>query len=552
MPRTATGVDVGLRTAKLVRGYVKDNSFVVTGFALSSYAADAPTQGWSQLEPRFKPTRARVGVTGRDVNLRYTRVPRVPDWQLRKLMRFEVEEVGGQSGTEVASDFNVLPELPEIEGEDVVVLGMARESMLAEHLAGLAALGGSLDAFTPNAIALYNAWLHYGVVMEDTVMVANIGHDNIDVILARGTDLLFARNMTGGSRLFDEALAQRFNVSAAKGEQLKCELATLEPGASYTDSNQEKASRACLAPAGQLLSLLESTVLFCKSQMKLSGLKVDRVMLCGGGAALAGLDRYLAKGMGVPVELFDPWRVVDTSALDPDSADLLDEYKLESVVALGLATTASSPQAYSIEILPSAIRSRREFWGGKVFLIAAALLAVAFLVGYGVRQSSDLAALEQTVASLSREYNTKDRQHRRTEQLVRENERVAELTDEMFALKGSGEQVARVLREINTELPQELWLTRLVVAPGVDPELGVENSRPRPIVRLQGRARQGTQSVVQVFQALVEALRTGLPSELRMKERLSSNSSTFSIDLTYLAPPADGAGTGPQEQQPGG
>ena len=109
--------------------------------------ARAPSGGgvaeaWAKSELGFKPTDARIGLTGRDVNIRYTRVPRVPDWQLRKLMRFEVDEIGGQSGTEVASDFNVLPPLPEIEGEDVVLLAMARESLLEQHAEGLAGAGG--------------------------------------------------------------------------------------------------------------------------------------------------------------------------------------------------------------------------------------------------------------------------------------------------------------------------------------------------------------------------------------------------------------------------
>ena len=360
MARTATGVDIGLRTAKALRGQVKAGSFAVSGFAVASYRARGATDGWNELQLAFKPGATRVGLTGREVNIRYTRVPRVPDWQLRKLMRFEVEEIGGQSGAAVASDFNVLPELPEIEDEDVVLLGMAREELLEQHLQGLDAAGGKLDAFTPNAIGLYNAWLHYGVVMEDTVLVANVGHENLDVILVRGTDLLFARNMSGGSGLFDQALAERFGVGEAKAEEIKLKRVELRPGQSFSDPNAEKASRAALGPAGQLMQLLNSTVAFCKSQMKVSGLKVDRVMLCGGGAALSGLDAYLQSAMGVPVELFDPFRVVDTSGLDPAAADLLEEYKLESVVALGLATAASDPEAYSIEILPAAVRARRD------------------------------------------------------------------------------------------------------------------------------------------------------------------------------------------------
>src|SRR5260221_14400835 len=208
MARIVTGIDLGLRNAKLLRGHTKGNSFRVTGFAVLPLESKEIADGWAGLAPPFKPGSARIGLTGRDVNIRYTRVPRVPDWQLRNLMRFEVEEIGDQSGSGVASDFNLLPQLPEIEGEDVVLLAMARENLLDAHLAGLAKVGGVLDAFSPNAVALYNAWLRFGVVGDETVLLANIGHDNVDVAIVRGPDLLFARNLTGGSRLFEDALSQ--------------------------------------------------------------------------------------------------------------------------------------------------------------------------------------------------------------------------------------------------------------------------------------------------------------------------------------------------------
>ena len=220
MARTTTGIDVGLRSAVVIRGQYKGNTFHVSDFAVEPNEGSGTEDGWKSLEPGFKPTTARIGLTGRDVNLRYVRVPQVPDWQLRKLMRFEVEDIGGQSGEGVASDFNLLPEMPEIEGEDVVVLAMAKESLLADHLEGLVEIGGSLDSFAPNALGLYNAWLRYGVIEGDTVMIANIGHDNIDVVICRGPDLVFARNLSGGSRLFDQAVAQRFGVSEKKAEEV--------------------------------------------------------------------------------------------------------------------------------------------------------------------------------------------------------------------------------------------------------------------------------------------------------------------------------------------
>jgi Tfp pilus assembly PilM family ATPase len=536
MARSATGIDIGTSTVKLLRGEVKGNSFVVTDFAVAPNTGRTIASGWEALPVRKKPSTCRIGLTGREVNVRYSRVPRVADWQLRKLMRFEAEEIGGQSDAAVASDFNVLPEIPEIEGEDVVMLCMARESLLDEHGEGLSKIGGGLDAFTPNAVALYNAFLHFGVVMEDTVLVANIGHENIDVILVRGTDLLFARNLTGGSKLFDEAIAARFGIDVHRAERFKVEEGTIAPGASYQTANQEKAGRAMMAPAGQLLSLLQSAVLFSKSQVKLSTLKLDRVLLCGGGAGLEGLAPYLSAAMSVPVELFDPFVVVDTSKLDPESAEALEEHRLEAVLALALATSASDPDAYSIEILPAAVAKRREFLGGTAFLIALAVLALLFLGLYAGKMGDELGQLEGEAASLNSRYRRANRNDQSTRALLAENEALAARADELHQVAGHGEQLVRVLGAIEQRLPQDFWIETMVSDWTSSDDLGIDSPDERPILHLRGRTREGTDSPSLLFEEFVGALRTDLPEATRIVHRMADTATYFTLDLTMLAP----------------
>lgn len=536
MARTTTGIDVGLGTAVAIRGQFKGGTFHVSDFAAEPSEAADLAAAWGSLDLDFKPKDARIGLTGRELNLRYVRVPRVPDWQLRKLMRFEVEDVGGQTGEGVASDFNLLPPMPEIEGEDVVLLAMAKESLLETHLEGLADQGGALDAFSPSSLALYNAWLRFGVIEGDTVMVANIGRDNIDVVLTRGPDLLFARNLTGGSRLFDQAIAQRFDVSEAKGEELKQRFATLDPSARHENANQEKASRAITGAAGQLQSLLQSTVLFCKSQLKLSGLKVDRVVLCGGGAALEGLPTWLGQAMGVRVELFDAFRMVETSALAPEDADRLEEYKLEAVTALGLATMASDSEAFSVEVLPGALRRKREFWGGTAFLVAAGLLAVAYLGWDSYRKSDQLGAVETEVRKLSRDLKRAQSTHQETLSLMEQNGQLEEEALEYQALLGAGEQLVRTLEVLDARMPEEYWLSRLESRWTFDDELGVERALERPIVRLEGRARQGTSQMSVIHEGFLTSLRDELDG-VRLKSAPRYDGSSFELDLTLLAVP---------------
>ena len=551
MARTATGIDVGLTTTKVVHGTTKGNTFKLTGFAVSEHGAHDIAGGWSQLSLPFKPNAARVGLSGKDVNIRYVRVPRVPDWQLRNLMRFEVAEIGDQSGSAVASDFNLLPELPEIEGEDVVVLAMAREGMLETHTTGLAAVGGKLDAFTPSSIALYNAFIRYGVVEDETVLLADIGHDNVDVVLVRGPDLLFARNLSGGSRLFDEAIAQRFGVDAERAEKLKVEFASLRPSAAYPTPNHERASQSILGAAGQLLSLLSSTVPFAKSQVKVSGLKLDRVLLCGGGAALDGLPEYLSSGMSVPVELFDPFRVVDTSGLPPEQAEQLEDFQLEAAVALGLATMASDPEAYSIEVLPANVAKRREFFGGTLWLIAAAVLAVLHLGHFAWSESKRLGEVRSQSGAVAAKLRKAQTIHSRTDELVQENAAMGALANEMQALLGGGEQIARTLALLDQSLPGDFWIQRLIAEPGSESELGIDSSERRPILDLQGSSRPGTEAPAVLWQSFIAKLQEALPAA-RLLPKISATGDSFTLKMSLLAPPIPQAEETPEPDSGGG
>lgn len=536
MAKTTTGIDPGLRTTKVVRGQYKGNTFHMSGFAVDAHQAQNTADAWTGLSMNFKPGAATIGLTGRDVNIRYTRVPRVPDWQLRNLMRFEVAEIGDQSGSEVASDFNLLPELPEIEGEDVVLLAMAREELLADHVAGVGSVGGKAEGFMPNALGLYNAWVRYGVLQDETVLVANIGYDNLDVAIARGPDLVFARNLSGGSRLFDAAISQTFSVSEKKAEEVKIDMATLRPGASYKDANAERASRAILGAAGQLLSLLQSTLLFSKSQLKIPGLKLDRVMLCGGGAALDGICEYLSAGMNVPVELFDPFRVVDVSGLSPEEAEELEEYKLEAVVALGLATAASDPDGYSVEILPAAMRKRREFIGGTAWLIAAGLLAAGYLGFNAWHTSNELEVREKLATKLSREAKRKGATDKKAQELAGQNAELSELGLLLQGTAGSGEQLARLIHVMDEGMPNDFWVRKLEGSWSFDEGLRIDRAAPRPLIKISGSAKEGVIALPSLYESFLFSLRDDLPS-VELEDSKSSSGTKFEVRVSTLAPP---------------
>ncbi|MBL4770120.1 MAG: pilus assembly protein PilM [Planctomycetes bacterium] len=547
MARQATGIDIGRSTVKAIKGFLKGSTFHVTDFRLHEAGGQSIGDRWQELGEDLTLSHARVGLSGKDVNIRYTRVPRVPDWQLRKLMRFEVAEIGETSGEGVASDFNLLPDMPEAGGEDIVLLSMARESLLEEHLEGAAHLKGRVESFAPTAVAIYNSWLRYGVVQDDTVLIADIGSDNMDVAIVRGPDLLFARNLSGGGDLFDQAIAAQLGVSKAQAQKLKIEHANLMPGARAASPNAERVNRAIQGAAGQILSLLQSAILFCKTQIRIGGLKVDRIQLCGGAAGMEGLCEHLSRSMNVPVERFDPFGVVDLSALPEDQAQALDDYRLEAVAALGLATMGASEDSYSLEILPANLAAKRDFWGGKIFLIAAALMAVCYLAWFTMEAKKQGETAEAQVRLLKGRLRKARSANVRTRELLDENARLTETVHELYWSAGLGMQAEQGLGFFAKGLPDDFWLTQIDVSRGSDEELGIaRETGERPILVAKGRARDSAVSPAAQHREMIAALQSEFPSA---QVNHSVDRTSFGVDFTFFAdePEALDADTESQE-----
>lgn len=535
MARKATGIDIDTGRAVYLEGQVQGTGFQVTRYAHFA-TADGAGAGWELGDPEFAPKNAVVGVTGREVNLRFSRVPRLADWQLKKLMRFEVAGIGDASDTEVAADFNVLPELPELDGEDVVLLAMARESLLEQHSEGLSELRGQLRHFTPSSIALYNTWLRFGIVLDDTVLVAYLGAEHVETIVVRGADLVFARQLAGGANSFREAIAGRFNARLDQADQLLQRGVDLTPGATFADPDAERATRAVAGAAGAVQSLLQSSVMFARTQVKLSSLKLDRAFVCGELAEVRGLDRYLTAGLSIPVEVFDPFHVVDTSKLDEESAEELERTKSRAVLALGLATSGSDPDAYAIEVLPERVAKRRDFVGGTLLLILAGLLAMGYLVYDWRAKSSALEDLDSKVSRVQREVRLAEGTFADTLDLAERNAELDEAVTELAHVAAGGELLARVFESLDRHLPFGFWTTSFAIDRVADEEFGFKPGSPAPVLEVEGRAREGVEPSAIAFARVVGVLREEL-APMQLRESMNPDGSRFALRFTLSGTP---------------
>jgi type IV pilus assembly protein PilM len=521
MSERIVGLDIGGTITRLVEARMHKGAFEIrkTGVVRS---ASLPA---ALREAGLKGCRAVVGVTGRDMILRMTQVPPVPMWQLRDLMRFEIEDVAEQSGDELSADFNMLTGAAMHSDDEMVLLALVRDSLILERSAELGGAGVKVGAFTPNAIALHNA-----VVATDggdgTVMVASLAGRNTDIALIQDGELLYARNLGGGGDLFTDAIKDTFRIDTKKAELAKRKLATFAaPGETLT-GQKGAVARALVGPLRQVTGMLQSTVVLCRNQLKAADLQLDRVLLCGPGASIPGLDQALTRSLGVPVQEFDP-----TDGYLTGSADIDKGRGSHFAVAAGLALMALLKDAYKIEILTEAEKKKREFSTKTVWLVVAAALVVVHLALAGWATKTNHDAASDDVTTMRREVSRRKSALRNYERAVAEAHEAAAKLTRLEDLTALGSGTLTVMDLLDAYLPPELWVESVRTQRAIEEGFGHGGER-RPFVVVEGSGKEQSRSLTDAVTEVTLRLR-GDPAVAGVVQQFSTdNRGKFNFSLS--------------------
>lgn len=533
MANRATAVDLGSHSTKILVAQAGKHGVKLLRFAgmprgddeapVSLRRADVPLAG------------ALCGLAGRDMTLRYIQVPPTPDWQLRNLMDLEIEDLSKQMGGDLSADYNLLPSQAENAEGETVLLALAKDEALQRQQQELAGAGGSVGAFVPNCTALYNAYLKCGPVdAEAVVCLVNVGHTTMDLAIVKGTDLLFARNLGTGTKVLDDAIAAAFNVSARKAEALKKDLLDLDPQSRgrYASGQAEKVTMAAAGGAASVSAAIQSSLSFCKAQTKLPDLRLDQILLAGGGARLRGLRAFLREALRCPVELFDPFENLDLSALPQADAEQLQAMRLEAVVALGLAVGRLDASLYALEILPESVRKKQRFVQRTVWNLVAAVVVLVVLVLQFRHRSAEAERATRHGEQLKRTVSAANRVHKETEQLVEQNKRDRAEVAHLAAVGRPLHGLLRVHRAVVANLPPELWIVK-IDAPGGGAT--ANKKRPPMVVQIAGKPLNGVDisRVVTDFVARLKADPQLQGIEQRMEAQPAGKEREERFQLTF-------------------
>ena len=497
---TGSALDLGTHRVRFASAKAGKNEV-----ELLRYMSGAPERGESSAEAAQsmfgsevkRGSTLRVGLTGSDLMMRYLPVPRVEDWRLERLMEFEIREIEERSGSSLASSYNLLPVPQGLDDEETMLLGLVREDFLDDTMAQMPSM--SVQAFSPNAIALYNAYLSLGDHEPCTTLLASLGNGTLDLALVSGTELYFARSVSTVLAKRNQTLATALGINESQAETLihkHCDLGLALRTVQSTDV--DRVTRPLLPMYESLPTLLSGVVTLCKAQARLNELNLDRVLLTGGAADTKGLVDFLADRMRVDVSRWNPSEMIEIEALSDEEAMQLENDGCAATIAIGLALGAANSNLYALEILTSDAKKKRAFAERGIFHILMGVAAVVYIALSLIVMGGLADDAEAVSRSMRQTLQKNERNHQQALDLIEKIEERGVIFSDLRNRQAIGDSAYNFMNYLENNLPSSLWVESMSIQLDDGKDWGREGERI-PVLTVRGRAEEDVRGATADF-----------------------------------------------------
>jgi type IV pilus assembly protein PilM len=446
-------IDIGSNSVKFVK--MEGGRIVDYGLKEIGEAFDVPSI-LRELIKDYKPGEVFSFVSGPSVSLRQANFPKMNRRELKDAILLRLEKYSPFTLDEAILDFKTLGPVREAGAiKDNVMVVAARKDIISDHISTLRKAGLEPTAISVIPFALQATVRRFARVRADeTVCLLDIGAEFTDMVFLKGDRLDLARTITTAGNAITEAMTVAITteegqlaLDAYDAENLKRKYGI------PAEDDQDRLSSGIMVK--RLVTLqrpaLERFVAEINRSIdyyrrEFGETKIDRLLICGGTAAMKGLREYIQTNLGMPTELFDPFKAGELyrKGTAPE-----DEIGHRLVTALGLMYDHAS-----VDLLPGEMRTGKFVARDVRLAVAGGIVWVGFLIVVYVL----LAGWSQTYIGRA---NRLKRDLKATEESNKEYFALEQQVNELSAKQKS---LNDVVGEVQVSVPIMAALTRTVPA----------------------------------------------------------------------------------------
>ena len=367
-------IDIGSSSIKLVQlSELKGGEFELTHFGMMPLAEECIIEGAIKKPDLVAEALAKLikaekiqsryvvsAVAGEAVFIKKIKVPVMSEEELSEKINQEAEQYIPFDIDDVALDFQLLgtvkvdeaaesdnPKESEFEGESSnnedsneetegetneemmeVLLVAVQRAVIDERTDILLEAGLKPAIIDLSVFALMNAaQLTNDLPSKGITALIDLGDSFTHINIVQDGKMGYSRDIPIGGGYCTKMLMSKFKVPFNQVLEIK-------RGNFSSDIDEEEVIKIIDQAYKRVLEEVQKSFEYFGT---LSGNQVEKVLLCGGGSMIQGLDGYFADYLKVPVENFNPMQGVKINPKNFDQS-LIDEMGGLSTVALGLAT----------------------------------------------------------------------------------------------------------------------------------------------------------------------------------------------------------------------
>jgi type IV pilus assembly protein PilM len=339
------GLDIGSSSVKAVelsrRGRSKE--FELTHLGVAPMPAEAIVQGAflnssaivegireAIEKAKIRTKNVAAAVCGHSVIVKKVSLPAMTREELDEQIRWEAEQYIPFDVNEVNLDFQILNSGAG-EGQMEVLLVAAKKDLVDDYVQVIREAGLVPAAIDVAAFAVENAFeANYEVRPGEVVALVNIGAQVVNINIISNGAPAFTRDITTAGNQYTEEIQKALSISFEEAERIKLGGRRSQDSQEVVPQEVEQAMRSVTETViGEISRSLD----FFSATSADS--RIERIVLCGGGASVAGLQAAFQERSGAKVEIMDPLaRMLPSSRFE---ADYLDEVAPALGVGVGLA-----------------------------------------------------------------------------------------------------------------------------------------------------------------------------------------------------------------------
>jgi len=321
------GLDIGSDSVKLCQLALADGSLSVVDcaqIAIPRTVRDEPAQREAFLVETLTETIHTGSFHGREVvtalgcdelMVKSIRVPVMRSDELAEMLPFEAADRFNMPASQLHTEFLIAGQVREgDETREEVILLAADRARIAQHVAMLSRaklIPVAVDIEECAVFRCFERFLRRAADAEEVNCFVDLGASASKVVITRGREVVFLKRVEVAGRQFDQAVADRLNLSFEEACALRRKVAR---DRDYSRQDRAQIIRAIYDSVRPELERLCREIALCLRYYSVTfrGSRPQQVTLVGGEANDACIIEMLKQRLGLKTVVGEPFRGVRT------------------------------------------------------------------------------------------------------------------------------------------------------------------------------------------------------------------------------------------------